>query len=303
MKKTKKTFTKHFGIKQQEPIEFINIPLDEDLLAFICPFLIANNRDDSFVNEIYEQLESFLKKLNRSFIMKNDKSNGLLFLSHLHEPNEYHLGYSSSNKGKAMAKEKSETVFDSLNNNQFAKQGLSITNEAHNVLLLVEGIGQDIMSDIISNVCRNVFGKFTEEQCAKHSIKTYPTPVEYYDVATEKWSMRKYNLPEYKGQGIILIPKKIVSNSRAYSSLYNWFMSSNYIAVELMKRKNSIDNKMIVKLKDGTRKAIIKEINRVYKKPKNELIDFVLRYNGSLEQFLAYAKKHYPALNLNNIRE
>lgn len=301
--RTQNTFTKHFGIRNREPIEFVDIPLDEDLLAFICPFLIANNRDDSFVNEVYDQLESFLKKLNRSFIMKNDKSNGLLFLSHLHEPNEYHLGYSESNKGKAIAKDKSATVFDSLNNNQFAKQGLSITNEAHNVLLLVEGIGQDIMSDIISNVCRNVFGKFTEEQCYKYSISTHSTPVEYYDVSTQKWSMRNYNLPEYNGKRIILIPKNVASNRRGFTNLYNHFISSNYISVDLMKQENSIDNKMIVKLKDGTRRAIIKEINRAYRKPKNKLIDFVLRYNGSLQEFLDYAKEHYPALNLDKISE
>lgn len=298
----KNTFKDHFGISEKTDVEFLNIPLDEDLLAFICPFLIANNRDDVRINTIYSQVESFLKNLNRNYIVKNDKSNGLKFLSHLHEPNEYHLGYSSTNKGKAMAKERSETVFDALRRNRFAQQGLSITNEAHNVLLLVEGIGQDIMSDVISNVCRNVFAKFTEDQCYKHAIPTFNTSIEYYDSLTGKWSTTSYNLPEYRGKRIILLPKNIASGHRIYSTHYNWFVSSNYIAVELMKKKKEdVDDKLITILKDGTKRAIIKQIYRTYRRPKHGLIEFVIKYKGSLEEFLDYAKEHYPSIDLDEI--
>ncbi|NUY80476.1 hypothetical protein HUK80_06175 [Flavobacterium sp. MAH-1] len=302
MKQTN-TFREHFGIRTRH-VEFIDIPMDEDLLAFICPFLIANNRQDPRIDTIYGQMESFLKYLNRNFIMTNDKVNGMKFLSHLHEPNEYHLGYSDSNKGKAMAKERSKSVFDSLRRNRFAQQGLSITNEAHNVLLLVEGIGQDIMSDVISNVCRNVFAQFTEEQCIKHSIQTYPTQIEYYNDNTGQWATTTYNLPEYKGKRIILIPNEIVAGHRMYSTYYNWFVSSNYIAVDLMKKSKTDDDandKTMRLLKDGSKKAVIKEIYRVYRKPKHDLIDFVLKYRGSLDEFLVYAKEHYPALDLDNL--
>jgi len=38
----------------------------------------------------------------------------------------------------------------------FSSFGITITDEAHNVLLLVDGIGPDIMSDIISNICKDI---------------------------------------------------------------------------------------------------------------------------------------------------
>ena len=298
------TFKDNFKINKRNFVEFVNIPLDGDLLAFICPFLIANNRDSEIVDKIYLQLVDFFTNLNKNYIVPKDKTNGLVFLSDLHEPNEYHLGYSDSNKGKAIAHEKAELIFDSLSKNVFAQHGISITNEAHNILLLVEGIGQDIISDTISNVCRNIFAEFTEKQCLKHKIQTYKTKVRFYNSIIEKWDTKEYNLPQYKGKKIILVPKIIVSGGRAYSTRYNYFISSNYISKDIMNLKVAAKNdKMVSTLKDGTKKLIIKEIYKAYGKPKSGLVDFVLEYQGSLLDFLDYSKTHYPALDLDNIIE
>lgn len=300
----KTTFKKHFNINKREHVDFANVPLDGDLLGFICPFLIANNKDVKIVKEVYLQLECFFKNLNRNYIVPMDRQNGLLFLSELHEPNEYHLGYSDSNKGKAIANEKAETIFDSLSRNVFAQQGISITNEAHNILLLVEGIGQDLMSDTISNVCRNIFAEFTEEQCLKYKIPTQKTKVRFYNPNSGKWETKEYNLPTYKGKKIILVPRIIISGSRDYSGRYSYFVSSNCISKDIMSNKIKIKNlKIVNKLKDGTKKLIIKEIYKTYGKPKRQLVDFVLQYRGSLEDFLEYCKLHYPSLNLDNLGE
>ena len=58
---------------------------------------------------------------------------------------------------------------------------------------------------------------------------------------------------------------------------------------------------MLKILTDGTKKAVIKEIYKNYKKPKEDLIDFVIEFKGSLDAFLRYAKEHYPELNLTNL--
>lgn len=294
-------FTKHFAISQKN-IEFVDIPVNsQDLLAFICPFLIVNNQSERIIQKISSRLKSFLGELNNTYIKTNDFRNGIPFLDHLHEPNEYHLGYSSINKGKAVSSSKAQTIFNSLRNNRFARKGVSITNEAHNVLLLVDGIGQDIMSDIIANVCRDIFADFTTAICKKHSIRTSKIDIEYYNDSTKKWETKSSDLPIFIGH-IILIPHNILSGGRAYSNLYNWFIASNYISKELLRNGSSQKGKVIVQLKDGTKKAIIKEIYKQYKKPKKDLVDFVLKYPDSLDEFIAYAKIHYPELNLDGIK-
>jgi hypothetical protein len=296
-------FKSHFNIPEKEVVNFVDIPLTEDLEAFICPFLIVNNIEIAMADEINQQMQSFLKKLNRDFIQTNDKNNGLLFLSNLHEPNEYHLGYSDANKGKAISKSKAEIIFDALRNNKASRQASSVTNEAQNVLLLVKGIGQDNMSDIIANVCRNLFAEYTEKICLKYSIPTSKKKLQYFNPTTMLWDESDYDLPTFYGKHIILIPKKLVSGSRAYSILYNWYVAKHYIAVEILNRSKPVDNenRFINKLKDGTKKAIIKLIVKVYGKSKAELIDFVLKYQGSLLGFQLYAKEHYPELDISSL--
>lgn len=292
-------FTTHFKIKTNK-IDFVDIPVNEkDLLAFICPFLIENNKADKLILKISNRLKNFLSDLNKSYIKTNDFKNGIPFLDHLHEPNEYHLGYSLTNKGKAVSKSKAQDIFTSLRNNRFAKQGLSITNEAHNVLLLVDGIGQDIMSDIIANVCRDIFADFTTAICNKYSVSTRPIKIEFYNEKIKKWEQKYINLPFNTGH-LILIPNKLLSGGRAYANRYNWFISSHYISKKILNQK-SPSKKLITQMKDGTRKAIIKEIYKQYKKPKKDLIDFVLEYPNSLDEFIAYAKSYLPELNLDGL--
>ncbi|MDP3394225.1 hypothetical protein [Sediminibacterium sp.] len=295
------SFKKQFSIKDPN-VEFVDIPVDsKDLEAFICPFLIESNKTDKVVSKVSKRLRNFLTELNTTYIKPNDFKNGIPFIDHLHEPNEYHLGYSDSNKGKAVSNSKAQQIFQFLRNNKFARQGVSITNEAHNVLLLVDGIGQDIMSDIIANVCRDIFADFTVTICNKYSVKSINTEIEYYNDTTKKWQRKKIDLPVYT-KHIILIPHKLVSGGRAYSNLYNWYVSSNYISKEILNQKKPPKG-TVSQMKDGTRKAIIKEIYKQYRKPKKDLIDFVLKYPNSLDEFIAYAKTHYPELKIDHLKK
>lgn len=296
------TFNEHFGITEKKT-EHLNILMENDLEAFIDPYHIANNLNNMIAKKMYLRSKSFLEKLNRTFIVTNDRKNGLKFLSHLHEANEYHLGYSHKNKGKGIGPTKAEVVFDSLSANKFAKAGISVTNEAHNVLLLVKGIGQDNMSDTLANVCRDILAEFTFRQCLKYSIKVYETKIEYYDHFSAKWMTKKVSLPKYKGKHIILVPQYLTSGQRIYTNRYNWFISSNFISKDILAGIIKLDEsgKFITELKDGTKKPIIKNINNHFRKPKDQLIDFVKSYNGSLLDFQDYVKQNYPSIDLDKL--
>lgn len=299
----KNLFTKHYKLLKSNSFEFVDIPLDEDLEAFICPFLIENNKKEKIIKEVYSRVHQFLIKLNRDYIIPNNRKGGLKYLSHLHEPNEYHLGYSGKNKGKAVSTPRAEIIFNALRNNRFARKGLSITNEAHFVLLLVKGVGQDIISDIIANVCRDIFADFTTNVCNKHGVITFKQKIEYYDSSNEQWQIRSAELPIYLGKKVILLPKILVSGKREYSNLYNWFVASHYIAPEILSGIKEVSNPddFIRKLKDGTRAAIIKRIYSIYRKPKQDLIDFVINYKGSLDEFVRHAKENYPQLYIDDL--
>ncbi|WP_200864699.1 hypothetical protein [Arcticibacter svalbardensis] len=295
----KKTFKEQFGIPMEQSVEFIDIPLISDLKAFIDPFLIANNRNDKRVDEIYNQLKAFFVKLNHDFIVPDQRHEGLEFLDHLHEPNQYHLGYSGKNTGAGISATRAETIFDALRNNRFARADeLTITNEAHNVLLLVTGIGQDIMSDTIANVCKNVFAEFTKEQCLIHGIPTSAFNNQYFDFKSGSWEKATFELPSYKGKSIILLPAKLISSPRSYANHYNYFIASNYISKDILSGKilNPLNKTLVRLLNDGTQVAIVKNIYKEYHKPKADLTDFVKTYSNSLNEFFDHAKDHYRGI-------
>jgi hypothetical protein len=289
-----KNFNGHFNVTKQT--EHINILLGSDLELFIDPYNIANNLDNKMAKKIYLRSKSFLENLNRTYIVPNDSINGLAFLSHLQEANEYGFGYSKTNKGKGIGPTKAEVIFNSLSNNLFARAGVSITNEAHNVLLLVKGIGPDNMSDTLANVCRDIFAEFTYEQCLVHNISTSKVEIEYYDSKRNCWMLKDANLPSFGGKSIILVPKFLIGSKRAYTSAFNWFISSNYLSKEILNGTlgTGISKGFINRLKNGTRRVIIKNINKHFKKPKGELVDFVKKYNGSLLEFQMHIKNNFP---------
>lgn len=294
MKKIKKNFDGHFNVTK--PTEHVNILLGSDLELFIDPYNIANNLQNKLAKKIYLRSKSFLENLNRTYIVPNDRVNGISFLSHLQEANEYGFGYSKTNKGKGIGPTKAEIIFDSLRENLFAREGVSITNEAHNVLLLVKGIGPDNMSDTLANVCRDIFADFTFDQCLLHNIPTTTLQVEYFDATRNCWMFKDVNLPTFRGKKIILVPKFLIGGERAYTTAFNWFISSNYLSKEILAGTITVNSSkgFINKLKNGTRRAIIKRINKHFKKPKGELVDFVKKYNGSLLEFQIHIKNNFP---------
>lgn len=295
----KMNFKEHFNIPRAQPVEFMDIPIDGDVLVYIDPFLIANNRQVSIFNSMFLQLTGFFTTLNRTYIVPNDEVQGLVFLDKLHEPNEYHLGHSATNKGRAISDTRATTIYGALRNNRFTRAGAGITNEAHNVLLLVHGIGQDIMSDTIANVCRDILATFTLRQCNIHSIPTEQFRMHYYDRTMFTWATANFDLPSYRGKPIILLPTGIISSPRSYTNRYNWFIARDYIAEEIISGEKPNPNDGFTRtMSDGTKHAIIKRIYKVYQKPKAELVEFVLEYTDSLDRFLDYAREHLPALDL-----
>ncbi len=297
------TFNNYFHITD-ESYSHLNILLENDTEVFIDPYQIVNNRSEDEISErIYQRNKSFFKTLNNKYVIPKKRKEGIKFLSNLREANSYHLGYASKNNGKGVGDIKAKTIFDALSNNRFTQQGISIINEAHNVLLLVEGIGQDNMSDTLGSVCRDIFAEYTLKQCKKYNIQVSEFEIKFYNSSNQKWESKKVKLPSYKRKEIILVPKSLISKSTLYPNCYNWFMSKEYISKEILTKKIQVDerSRFVTKLKNGEEKCLIKEVNNRYKKKKGKLIEFEIQYNGSLDKFQEHAKIHYLSINVNDL--
>lgn len=292
------TFNEHYKILKKNS-EHLDILMNSDIEAFIDPNQINNHIENPIAKALQSRSNRFLEDLNKNFIVTRNKKEGIKFLSHLKEANEYHLGYSDRNVGKGIGSTKAEVIYESLINNKFAKSGITVTNQAQNVLLLVKGIGQDNMSDILANVCRDILADFTLKQCLKYNIDVFETQIEYYSSEEKKWKTASVKLPFYNGKPIILVPQFSTSGARIYPNHFNWFVSSNYLSKDILSGKIKVEEKtpFLHKLKSGEMKPVIKQINKFFKKPKEALMDYVERYSDSLINFQDHVKENYPPLD------
>lgn len=286
-------FNEYFGIQDLET-DHINIPLDEDLKAFICPYQIFNSSHLTAV-QVKARHDVFFKYVTTDLINPESEKEAITFLSNLSEPNEYHLGYSKSNKGKGIAKEKAGKIYTSLSDHIFVKNNITITHEARHILLNVEGIGQDNMSDIISDIAKDIFAEFTLNQCEKYGITTEPYKVKYFCQENLTWKVKEMYLPYYNGKPIILLPKSILSSSRSYPERYNYHCCVNNIVPKIQKRELHIDNHNdYIKQYKTQEKVLHNKVFKDFKKPKGSLYLFIQEYPNSLLEFDEYVKYNLP---------
>jgi len=277
LRKTK--FSEQFEIsKKQNKLEFIDILVDMDVPLFISPWLISAS-DCELSYKIEVTLKRYFEKL--LLLIKNkEKENAIQFLMHLREPKEIHMGYGFEKyDGKAIGREKAEHLYDIFSTNKAAKT--TLLSDICFSQILVEGIGSDNVSDMIAAICRDIFAEFTANQCILHGVKnTFDVKIEVFDLVDDKWKDKTVKLPVYRGEHIILIPKKFISRDRYYPSKFDEYMIRNKTIPEMTTSKVQLSSVtgLFRILKDKTKKPRLKAFYAQYGKQKKDLFDHVLKH-------------------------
>ncbi|MBA7590210.1 hypothetical protein ES708_32318 [subsurface metagenome] len=88
-------FSEVFNLgKTQAELDFVNIPVDTDILLFVDPFAISR-RTDRWSEQCHRTIINFFEQIVDAIRSGNEESAREL-LGHLQEPNETRLGYSFS---------------------------------------------------------------------------------------------------------------------------------------------------------------------------------------------------------------
>lgn len=92
-------------------------------------------------------------------------------LRRLKEPNETHLGLSSGKaRGRALGVESAHDVWEALSQSAAARTGL--LKDLEDTVLMIEGVGVDIVSDMTTNIIREPLIQYTQEACEFYGIPT-----------------------------------------------------------------------------------------------------------------------------------
>jgi len=285
-------FSDYFQVeKSQAELDFVDIPLRTDICLFVDPFAFRITNDpwfDECNDLIVEYFDQLLKK-----ILRGKQLESLTLLSHLHEPNDTHLGYSRSKpKGRGIGAMYAARVLRALERSKAVKRG--ILRDISDCELFIPNISSDRISDMTTNIIRGKLIDYTQSQCTLHNVPLQKVGSGmFWDGNERHWRNEYVGLPVYKNQRILLVPKLAARYSLGVDHAYFY----NHFVVDYLQAEHLHANSALVEvLKSGKKRVTKKKIKEKYPIRNKEFLfefseqhpDVLARYKsqvlGSLSQ-------------------
>jgi hypothetical protein len=266
----------------QDGLDFVDVDVESDDPLFIDPHALRTLRTP-WTDECVTLLQDFFATVLDS-IRAGDHSRALALLRQLREPNETHLGLSSGRShGRALGPQSSRQVWDALLGSEAVKSGL--LEDLEDTVLMIEGISFDIVSDMATNVIREPLIRFTQTECAKHSIPTRRVgsgPM--WDPAKHEWFQSYEDLPMTTGGKLLLVPKIIVRRKFEYRPS-DYFQ--HYVLDFLAEYELASNGELVYLLKDGTPRVTKKNLAAKYGRGKAVATQITKEHPEILQRYRA----------------
>ena len=210
--------------RNQASLDFVDVRIDTDIPLFIDPTSL-HLFDSEWGRECVSLIQNYFSLILQLICADDLRAKKLL--SVLGEPNETRLGFSRNKpQGHGMGRDLAEKMWFALKNSTAAKIG--IIQELEDTVLLIDGIGSDIISDIVTNIIRGQLIKYTQRMCEYYNI-----PMELgiasgrvWNSILQEWSQSFEALPVVNDRPLLLVPKTIVRHNITYdaASYYNVYI-------------------------------------------------------------------------------
>jgi len=157
-----------FGLaRSQSELDFIDIDISKDNLLFVDPYRISQS-SSSFSIEANKRINSFFTYLIELLIDKNYTEAKRIF-SYLGEVNETCLGMSKDKpSGKGIGPKNTENIFNELIKSDVVK--LRQLKKIEDLRLFVKGVDRDKISDMTTNIIRDILIEYTQNQCELYGL-------------------------------------------------------------------------------------------------------------------------------------
>lgn len=228
MDKTKRRiriyFSDFFDVSREkiESYGAFNVSLINDLPLFVDPFLLFNSDEDRFKSlhsEIIRYMV-FLKGKSASELPKGLIKTWYYFP----EVKQNWFGYSKSgNSGRGLG----PSFAGSLKVNfagVFSDFGSEASGRTHlgKLTLIKHGVGKDQISDFTCNLIHGFLAEYTEAFAIKYispeKLQKFTLPKAEFNYVTETWKSKRYMLPRFGGDYVLLTPIDILTKDEAWIS-------------------------------------------------------------------------------------
>lgn len=201
------------SIKGHQHFDFVDVNLDDDNKLFIDPCLLEHASDPWSRNAaltVNAFFDRFYDELRRGTLL----SSGLL--DHAREQNATKLGYGNGDNGKGKT---AKGLWDSIKDLQILVHDIPSIDRVQDITILVNGIAEDFLSDLLTNILHEQLNAFTCEQmamwgCAAQGEKVIWT----FDAYTGEWIQVSKPCWYYNGKELLLVPKHIVRRNYLFNA-------------------------------------------------------------------------------------
>jgi hypothetical protein len=270
------------GMSQDE-LDFVDVDLIGDDPLFVDPFLLRTEQNE-WAQECVLLVQDFFVNL-LSALRDGPQARVEQLLRELGEPNETHLGYSGYiAQGRGLGQGLGAQVGDALAKSRALESG--VLQDLEDTVLMVPGIGRDMISDLTTNVIRGPLVEYTQDVAAAHAIELSPTAARVWDRVEHRWDTVRAEVPRPDaGRGprpLLLVPKSIVRVELTFKSseYYRYFMLDFLAGLEL-----NANSELVRLLKDGTPKVTKRDLIRKYGSGKDAVASLTARFPEVLDKY------------------
>lgn len=272
-----------FSLERSQPsLEFVDVDIHGDTRLFVDPRTFLSIESD-WGAECVALVQSFFDTV----ILRMQEGNpdaAQSLLASLTEPNETRLGLSVGRpRGRGMGEGLAESTWEALSTSRAVETG--ILRDLDDTILLVEGIGYDIVSDITTNIIRGPLIEFTHDACRYYGIPMVDGVAsrQLWDRQARRWDQGYISLPVSDFGPLLLVPKSIARRTTIYDSgeYFNHYILPFLQDEELRNPLSSL----VEVLRSGRRRVTKKALRERYGSGKPVSLDVTVRNPDILNRY------------------
>lgn len=283
-------FSEYFGLdRSQAELDFVDVSNEFDTPVYVDPYAIEI-QDDIWAARASEYIRVFFKEVLGA-LKDGDPERAKGLMSHLHEPEETFLGVSQFDpRGRGVGKgQAGQLIAAILASKAYATELLTDLSE---MALYVDGIDRDKISDLTTNIIRDLLVDYTGQQCDLYDIemKRYSGPP-IWDPELKNWRSKHVLLPYIEDKPVLLVPKYVVRRKLSLDSqeFYNKQIT-DFLVAENLRASSSL-----VQTIKGRPKVFKGDVRERYPKSKAFIAETVKAHPDLLDMYKEIARRH-PSL-------
>ena len=217
-------FHEIFGIEEDAVEDYgaFNISLVVDLPLFVDPFLLFDSRKSEF-KTLHDAIIRYLAYLRDLDIGGDAGVAQLRSLFCFKEVHQNWLGFSQSdNKGRGLGLDFARTLAEGLQAlfRDFGVEKITRGSHLEKLCLIKAGVGRDMISDLTTNLIKGFLCEYTQTFAREHlqqqNLATFAVPRAEFNYDLGVWITRRYELPKFRGDYVLLTPKEILTKDEIW---------------------------------------------------------------------------------------